>query len=314
MRRFEIERFPGRTRVYRAKMARVAERVGFPSTSGPTLAGLIDLPEREVRGWGVFAHGFTLGKDSPAASRICKQLASEGVGMLRFDNLGLGDSEGDWGDGSFSNKVADTVRAVEFMNATGREVRLLVGHSFGGAAVIAAAHESPTVGAVASIGAPYQPAHVEHSYDALCERIDAEGEAPFLIGGKALTLKRHFIEDVRAADLRERIRTLKRALLVMHSPTDNTVGIANASEIFRAARHPRASSRSRAPTICSPARTRRHGLPDHQRVGRPRTCDHCASTRRHATPKWSEGNTRGSAGEMGAVPNSRYSPRANEFP
>jgi putative redox protein len=220
-------------------MTRVAERVGFPSTTGPTLAGLVDLPEGEVRGWGVFAHGFTLGKDSPAASRICKQLAGEGVGMLRFDNLGLGDSEGDWGDGSFSHKVADTVRAVEFMNTAGREVRLLVGHSFGGSAVIAAAHECGTVEAVVSIGAPFQPAHVEHNYDALCERIDAEGEAPFLIGGKALTLKRHFIEDVRAADLRERIRTLRRALLVMHSPTDNTVGIANASEIFRAARHPR---------------------------------------------------------------------------
>ena len=118
-------------------------------------------------------------------------------------------------------------------------MRLLVGHSFGGAAVIAAAHECPTVAAVASIGAPYDPRHVEHNYDALVQRIEADGEAPFLIGGKALTLKRHFIEDVRAADLRERIRTLRRALLVMHSPTDNTVGIANASEIFRAARHPR---------------------------------------------------------------------------
>jgi fermentation-respiration switch protein FrsA (DUF1100 family) len=92
---------------------------------------------------------------------------------------------------------------------------------------------------VASIGAPYQPAHVERNYDALVQRIEADGEAPFFIGGKALTLKRHFIEDVRAADLRERIRTLHRALIVMHSPTDNTVGIANASEIFRAARHPR---------------------------------------------------------------------------
>lgn len=220
-------------------MTPVAERVRFPSTTGPTLAGLVDLPEGELRGWAVFAHGFTLGKDSPAAARICKQLAAEGIGVLRFDNLGLGDSEGDWGDGSFSHKVADTVRAVEFMNDSGREVRLLVGHSFGGSAVIAAAHECPGVAAVASIGAPYQPAHVEHTYDALCQRIEAEGEAPFLIGGKALTLKRHFIEDVRTADLRERIRTLHRALLVMHSPTDNTVGIANASEIFRAARHPR---------------------------------------------------------------------------
>ena len=122
-------------------MTHVVEHVRFSSTSGPALAGVIDLPSGEVRGWGVFAHGFTLGKDSPAANRICKQLASEGIGMLRFDNLGLGDSEGDWGDGSFSNKVADTVRAVEFMNAAGREVRLLVGHSFGGAATIAAAHE-----------------------------------------------------------------------------------------------------------------------------------------------------------------------------
>jgi putative redox protein len=220
-------------------MMRVAEPVAFVSTTGPRLAGIVDVPQGEVRGWGVFAHGFTLGKDCPAASRICKQLASEGIGMLRFDNLGLGGSEGDWGDGSFSHKVADTVRAVEFMNESGREVRLLVGHSFGGAAAISAAHECPTVVALASIGAPYEPAHVELNYDALVHRIEADGEAPFLIGGKALTLKRHFIEDVRTADLRERIRTLRRALLVMHSPTDNTVGIANASEIFRTARHPR---------------------------------------------------------------------------
>ena len=217
----------------------MAERVRFPSTNGPMLAGLVDHPEGEVRGWGVFAHGFTLGKDSAAASRICKGLAAEGIGMLRFDNLGLGDSEGDWGDGSFTDRVADTVRAVEFQAGCGREVRLLVGHSFGGAAVIAAAHRIESVRAVVSVGAPYDPSHIEHHYDALVKRIMAEGEAPFLIGGKALTLKRHFIEDVRATDLRERIHTLHRALLVMHSPTDNTVGIANASEIFRAARHPR---------------------------------------------------------------------------
>jgi len=217
----------------------VAERVWFPSSSGPRLAGLIDQPEGPVRGWGVFSHGFTLGKDSAAASRICKQLASEGVGMLRFDNLGLGDSEGDWGDGSFSHKVADTAQATRFMNDSGRTVRVLVGHSFGGAAVIAAAHELESVRAVASVGAPYEPAHVEHTYDALVDRILAEGEAPFMIGGKALTLRRHFLEDVRGADLREQIRKLHRALLVMHSPTDNTVGIENASEIFRAARHPR---------------------------------------------------------------------------
>ena len=220
-------------------MSVVAERVWFRSTSGPRLAGLVDVPEGAVRGWGVFAHGFTLGKDSPAASRICKQLAEEGIGMLRFDSLGLGDSEGDWGDGSFSHKVDDIVQAARFMEGAGRTVRLLVGHSFGGAAVIAAAHLVDTVRAVVSIGAPYEPAHVEHTYDALIHHILAHGEAPFLIGGKALTLRRHFIEDVRSVDLHDRIRTLRRALLVMHAPTDNTVGIENASQIFRAARHPR---------------------------------------------------------------------------
>src|SRR5687768_4631104 len=158
-------------------MCDVSERVWFSSTSGPRLAGLIDLPEGPTRGWGVFSHGFTLGKDSPAASRICKQLASEGIGMLRFDNIGLGESEGDWGDGSFSHKVADTAQAAGFMNDSGREVRLLVGHSFGGAAVIAAAHQVNSVRAVVSIGAPYDPAHVERNYDALLERINEDGEA-----------------------------------------------------------------------------------------------------------------------------------------
>ncbi len=217
----------------------MAERVWFVSTSGPRLAGLIDHPDPPVRGWGVFAHGFTLSKDSPAASRICKQLARDGIGMLRYDNIGLGDSEGDWGDGSFSHKVADTAQAVSYLEAAGHPVRLLVGHSFGGAAVIAAAHLVDGVRAVASIGAPYEPVHVEHNYDALVDRILHDGEAPFLIGGKALTLRRHFIEDVRAENLHHRIRTLRRALLVMHSPTDDTVDITNASQIFRSARHPR---------------------------------------------------------------------------
>ena len=216
-----------------------SEKVSFAGSTGEMLSGIIDVPDGPVKGWGVFSHGFTLGKDAPSASRMCKALADSGVGMLRFDNLGLGESEGDWGDGSFSQKVADTVQAAHFLNESGQQVRLLVGHSFGGAAVIAAAHQLSSVAAVASIGAPYEPAHVEHHYDVLVERILAEGEAPFLIGGKALTLRRHFLEDVRAADLHEQIRTLHRALLVMHSPTDNTVGIANASAIFRAARHPR---------------------------------------------------------------------------
>ena len=222
-------------------MARVAERVRFPSTTGPTLAGLVDLPRgRGARDGASSPTASRSARTAPAASRICKQLASEGIGMLRFDNLGLGDSEGDWSDGSFSHKVADTVRAVEFMNSLGprgaaARRALLRGLGRDRRAPTSARRWRRWPASARRTNPPTSST----TTTPWCERIEADGEAPFLIGGKALTLKRHFIEDVRAADLRERIRTLRRALLVMHSPTDNTVGIANASEIFRAARHPR---------------------------------------------------------------------------
>ncbi|PRY18168.1 alpha/beta hydrolase family protein [Kineococcus rhizosphaerae] len=217
----------------------MAEQVSFLSSTGHRLAGLLDVPEGPVRGWGVFAHGFTLGKDSPAAARICKGLAEEGIGMLRFDNLGLGGSEGDWGDGSFTHKVDDTVLAAAHLAERGTPAALLVGHSFGGAAVLAAAGRIPGLQAVVSVGAPSEPRHVEHNYDALVDRVLADGHAEWLVGGRALTLKRAFIEDVRAADLKQHVRHLTVPLLVMHSPTDSTVNVENASAIFRAAPHPR---------------------------------------------------------------------------
>jgi pimeloyl-ACP methyl ester carboxylesterase len=217
----------------------MAERVTFPSSTGPTLAGTIDRPAKGVRGWGVFSHGFTLGKDSPAAARICKQLAEDGIGMLRFDALGLGDSEGDWGDGSFTVKVKDIIQACEFMTDQGTPADILIGHSFGGAAVIAAVREAPGVRAVVAIGAPIDPGHAEKQYDAVVDCVLSEGSAEWMVGGRTLTLKRAFVEDVRAAALHDKIRGLRMPLLILHSPTDNTVGIENASEIFRTARHPR---------------------------------------------------------------------------
>ncbi|WP_411123094.1 alpha/beta hydrolase family protein [Streptomyces sp. x-19] len=211
----------------------------FPSVVGPELAGAIDLPEGEIRGWGIFVHGFTLGKDSPAASRVSKQLAREGIGMLRYDNLGIGDSDGDWGDGSFTVKVQDTIRAAALMAERGTPADLLVGHSWGGAAAIAAATEATGVRALATIGAPVEPSHVERQYDAVMDRVLSEGSHEWFVGGRTLVLKRAFVEDIRRAHLRDRIRELNLPLLVLHSPTDQTVDIDNAGEIFREARHPR---------------------------------------------------------------------------
>lgn len=215
------------------------EKVRFPSVVGPELAGVIDLPDGEVRGWGLFAHGFTLGKDSPAASRVSKQLAKEGIGTMRFDNLGIGDSDGDWGDGSFTVKTQDTIRAAAFMAERGTPVDLLVGHSWGGAAALAAASEIPGLRALATIAAPVDPSHVERQYDSVLDRVLSDGFHQWFVGGRTLVLKRAFVEDVRKAHLRDRIGELNLPLLVAHSPTDSTVDIDNAAEIFQEARHPR---------------------------------------------------------------------------
>ena len=225
-------------------MTRVAERVWVPQQHRTTSWPALWTCRR-----GTSAGGRSSPTDSRSARTARPQAAfasssrSEGIGTLRFDNLGLGDSEGDWGDGSFSHKVADTVaRPCEFMNDSGRDSA-----PTGRATRSVARPSSPPLRQLASVrgsrgqhrGAATNRLMSSTPTTPSCERIVADGEAPFLIGGKALTLKRHFIEDVRAADLHECIRKLHRALLVMHSPTDNTVGIANASEIFRAARHPR---------------------------------------------------------------------------
>src|SRR6202012_5624331 len=203
----------------------MSERVVFPSSTGPNLAGMIEVPAGTVRGWGVFAHGFTLGKDSPAAARICKQLATDGIGMLRFDALGLGGSEGDWGDGSFTVKVDDIINACEFMAGRGTPADILVGPSWGGAAVIAAAMRSPGVRSVVTVAAPFDPSHVEKHYDAVVDRCMSDGSAEWTVGGRPLIIKRALVEDVRAARLHDKIKSLRRPLLILHSPTDNTVGI-----------------------------------------------------------------------------------------
>jgi putative redox protein len=215
------------------------ERVWITSSTGPRLSGLIDHPEGPVRGWGVFVHGFTLGKDHPSVARTCRQLAAKGVGMLRFDALGIGESEGAWGDGSFSVKIADTVRAVELMAERGTPAGLLVGHSWGGAAAIAAAARIPEIAAVATINAPADPTHVQHHFAGVIDEVMRNGSAPWTVAGRTLTLTRSLVEDVRTASIRADVAALGRPLLVLHSPCDRTVDINHATELFMAARHPR---------------------------------------------------------------------------
>ena len=215
------------------------ESVSFPGVNNTTLAGTIDVPDGEVRGWAVFCHGFTLGKNSAAASRISRALAGHGTGVLRYDAAGLGGSSGAWEDGTFSTKVADISSAVSFLRGQGRTPSLLIGHSLGGAAVLAAAPKIPELDAVVTIAAPFRPSHVLHLFEEEMDTIRQRGSAQVDLGGRSLQIREELLNDLSAHDLSGCIAGLHLPLLVMHSPTDNTVGIDNASEIFSVARHPR---------------------------------------------------------------------------
>jgi len=190
------------------------------------------------RGWAIFAHCFTCGKSNIAAVRIARALAAHGIGVLRFDFAGVGDNE--LPAHGFAGDVRDLVTAADAMTASGRPVSLLVGHSLGGAAVLAAAGEIPSVSAVATLAAPFDVAHVlEHFDPAALDAIISDGEGIAHLAGRPFRVSKGFVDDVRSHVLGDRIGHLDKALLVMHAPRDETVGIDNATRIFQAARHPK---------------------------------------------------------------------------
>jgi putative redox protein len=216
-----------------------SERIDFTGHSGDKLAARLDLPDREPTAAVLFAHCFTCSKDIAAARRIAQRLASLGLAVLRFDFTGLGHSQGEFANTHFSSNVEDLTRAAAFLEERGLPPRILIGHSLGGAAVLAAAGRIPSARAVVTIGAPADPAHVTDNFGASIDEIEAKGEAEVTLGGRPFTIKRAFLEDVAASKLEDCIRNLDRALLVLHAPLDEIVGIDNAATIFTAARHPK---------------------------------------------------------------------------
>ena len=216
------------------------QRVTFTGGMGETLAARLDSPDGPVRAQALFAHCFTCGKDVFAATKIAAALADEGVATLRFDFTGLGHSDGEFANTTFSSNVDDLVAAADHLRAIGAAPTILIGHSLGGAAAIAAAHRIPEVRAVAVIGAPAEPKHVTHNFHADLSRIESAGEAEVSLAGRPFRIRKSFLDDLDAQRQEERIAGLRRALLVLHAPTDATVGIENATKIFVAAKYPKA--------------------------------------------------------------------------
>jgi pimeloyl-ACP methyl ester carboxylesterase len=215
------------------------KRVDFPGSQGAALSGRLELPEGEPRAVALFAHCFTCGKDTVAASRISRALTGHGIAVLRFDFTGLGQSGGDFGSTDFSSNVGDLVAAAEHLEEVIGPPALLVGHSLGGAAVLAAAERIPTTRAVATVGAPADPAHVRRLLGQGVNALEGAEVAEVCLAGRTFRISRRFLDDIEAQPQAERIAHLGVPLLVMHSPTDLTVGIDNARRVFDAARHPK---------------------------------------------------------------------------
>ena len=216
------------------------EKLTFENDQGDHLAARLDLPvDGDPIAYALFAHCFTCSNNLRAVANISRALNRQGIAVLRFDFTGLGESEGDFADTNFSSNVDDLVAAAVFLEEEYMAPSILVGHSLGGAAVLQAALQLDSVKAVATIGAPYDPQHVEHLFAQSLDDIEAEGEATVSIGGRPFTVKQQFIDDLRSQRAKDNIANLRRALLVFHSPVDNTVGIENAALIFKAARHPK---------------------------------------------------------------------------
>lgn len=213
------------------------QRIEFTGSQGTMLVGRLVTPQDTPHAWALFAHCFTCSKDTRAAAFIARALVEKGFGVLRFDFTGLGESDGDFADTDFSSNADDLVMAADWLRREHGTPALLIGHSLGGAAVLAAAHRVEDCHAVATLGAPFDPAHVTDQFAEHVGQIERSGQARVTLAGRSFTVKREFLENLRGQRQAERIHRLRRPLLVLHAPHDEVVPIADAGKIFGAALH-----------------------------------------------------------------------------
>ncbi len=217
-----------------------SQKITFVSSEGKNLVGRLEMPvDRHPHNYALFAHCFTCTKNLIAVKNISKTLTNNGFAVLRFDFTGLGESEGDFADTNFSGNVEDLIAASNFLTKEYEAPSLLIGHSLGGAAVIFAAKRIASVKAVATIGAPSNPVHVKHLLRSGLPEIEATGEAVVNLSGRDFKIKKQFLEDLEKNTLPKTAKELRKALLIMHSPQDDTVSIKNAEELYKAAHHPK---------------------------------------------------------------------------
>lgn len=215
-----------------------SEKITFEGNQG-SLAARLDSPAGKPRAYALFAHCFTCSKDIFAASRIAGALAERGIAVLRFDFTGLGASDGEFANTNFSSNIGDLLKAAEYLRSAHQAPALLIGHSLGGAAVLAAAGDIAECRCVATIGAPYDPEHVKENFRCKINEIEEYGEAEVELAGRSFRIQKQFLEDLAIHDQEKRIGALRKALMVLHAPRDEVVGIDSAAQIYAAAKHPK---------------------------------------------------------------------------
>lgn len=214
---------------------RQSRRVHFPNGRGDLLAGIVEIPTSTAWTWAVFSHCFTCTKDFKAIVRISRRLAEQGIGVLRYDATGLGDSGGDFGETNFETTCQDVEAATQFANAEFGPAQLLVGHSFGGAASLASAEKLSSVRGVATIAAPADTQHLARHIDQQNSRIEIDGEGEFSVGGRTYRLRRQLLQNLRSFDLTSKLRRLTLPLIIFHSPVDETLDMSHALNLFTTA-------------------------------------------------------------------------------
>lgn len=217
----------------------IGNKISFTGALGEELAARLDMPSCRPHAYALFAHCFTCSKDIFAAARVSSRLAERGIAVLRFDFTGLGHSNGEFANTNFTSNAGDLVAAAKWLTENHEAPSILIGHSLGGAAVLAAAHDIPGAKAVATIGAPFDPAHVSNNFSGAVQVINTMGEAEVSLGGRPFVIKKQFLDDITSQNQKVRIANLKKALLLFHAPGDNIVGVENAAEIYAAANHPK---------------------------------------------------------------------------
>jgi putative redox protein len=215
------------------------EKFQFPGSDGQMLAASLDLPDGAPVAYALFAHCFTCGQNVLAAKRIAEGLAQHGIATLRFDFTGIGASEGEFANTTFSSNIADLALAADHLRQTKRAPSILIGHSLGGAAILAVASLIPEAKCVATVAAPSDPSHVTHWFKDQIPEIREKGELEVSLAGRPFRIKREFLDDIAEHKLTETVAKLHKPLLIFHSPTDDTVGIDNATRLFVAAKHPK---------------------------------------------------------------------------